>query len=61
MWKMGIIKDICRFSGEELDALLTLDKRVHHTLVYGITRMRKNGRKLVKKTSDLLIMISEED
>ncbi|HUV24935.1 MAG TPA: hypothetical protein VMW26_05865 [Methanomassiliicoccales archaeon] len=57
---MGIIKSACRFASKELDAFLVMDKRVHHTLVYGITHVRNNGRKLVKKTSETLDWLSEE-
>ncbi|NYT12392.1 MAG: hypothetical protein GKC03_07595 [Methanomassiliicoccales archaeon] len=57
---MSIIKSVCRFTSRELDALLVMDKRVHHTLVYGITHVRNGGRKLVMKTSETLSRFSEE-
>ncbi len=45
---------------DELDTILVLDKRVHHTLVYGITHVRNKGRSVVKRTSNRLDRYGEE-
>ena len=45
---------------DELDTILVLDKRVHHTLVYGITHVRNRGRSVIKMTSDRLERYGEE-
>jgi hypothetical protein len=57
---MGLIKGACRAISDELDTILVLDKRVHHTLVYGITHVRNSGRKVVKKTSEKLSQYGQE-
>jgi len=57
---MDLFKRLCRLAGKEMDAALVLEKRVHHTLIYGITRTRNNGRKIIKHTSRILQRMSEE-
>jgi len=57
---MGLLKGACRLISDELDTILVLDKRVHHTLVYGITHVRNRGRSVIKMTSDRLERYGEE-
>ena len=57
---MGLIKGAFRLISDELNTILVLDKRVHHTLVYGITHVRNRGRQIVRKTSEMLSQYGEE-
>ncbi|MFP4169857.1 MAG: hypothetical protein ACLFUV_02370 [Methanomassiliicoccales archaeon] len=57
---MGLLREAARFASGEIDSFLVLEKRMHRTLVYGITHARSNGRRALKKTSELLQRMGEE-
>jgi|GEM_PF-3840100 len=58
---MGIIRDACRFTSEEIDALLKLDKKMHETVVYGISHTRRRVRGILRKASVVLDQVAEYD